>query len=222
MPAAKSAKSAKSPKSTKAAADYKVADIGLADWGRKEIRLAEQEMPGLMAARKEYGPEQPLAGHGDGADEAGEAPQAPVGEAHHHPLARRRGERRPERLLEGARDAFLRYGGAPEQVDVVRVAGSLELPLVVQKLAASGRYDAVVALAAVIRGATPHFEYVSSAATSGLAQVALETGVPVGFGVLTTDTLEQAVDRAGAKAGNKGAGALLTAVEMANLLKALG
>lgn len=126
-----------------------------------------------------------------------------------------------ERLLEGALDAFRRNGGNPEDADVVRVPGAFELPLVVKKLAASGRYDAVVALAAVIRGATAHFEYVSSAATSGLTTVALETGVPVGFGVLTTDTLEQAVDRAGAKAGNKGAEALLTAVEMANLLKAM-
>jgi 6,7-dimethyl-8-ribityllumazine synthase len=127
-----------------------------------------------------------------------------------------------ERLLEGALDAFERHGGKAADVDVVRVPGAFELPLAAKRLAGGGRYDALVALAAVIRGETPHFEYVSSAATTGLTQVALESGVPVGFGVLTTDTLEQAVERAGAKAGNKGAEALLSAVEMANLMKELG
>jgi len=127
-----------------------------------------------------------------------------------------------ERLLEGALDCFVRHGGALQHADIVRVPGAFELPLAVRKLAASGRYGAVVALGAVIRGATPHFDYVCSAATSGLASAGLETGVPVGFGLLTTDTVEQAADRAGAKSGNKGWEAMLTAIEMANLLKTLG
>jgi len=126
-----------------------------------------------------------------------------------------------DRLLEGALDAFTRHGGDPKQVDVVRVPGAFEIPLAAKKLAASGRYQGVVALAAVIRGATPHFDYVASNAASGLSAVMLETGVPVGFGVLTTDTMEQAVGRAGGKSGNKGAEALMTVVEMVNLLKAL-
>ena len=126
-----------------------------------------------------------------------------------------------ERLLQGATDAYTRHGGDPKHLMVVRVPGAFEVPLAVKKLAASGRYQGVVALAAVIRGATPHFDYVSSAATSGLSSVMLETGVPVGFGVLTVDTVDQAIDRAGAKSGNKGAEALLTVVEMINLLKAL-
>lgn len=126
-----------------------------------------------------------------------------------------------ERLLQGAQDAFVRHGGAEGDLDIVRVPGAFELPLAVQRLASGGRYQAVVALAAVVRGATPHFDYVSSAATTGLAQTMRETGVPVGFGVLTTDSVEQAIDRAGAKAGNKGCEAMLTAIEMANLLKVL-
>ncbi len=127
-----------------------------------------------------------------------------------------------ERLLEGAMDCFTRHGGALQSVDIVRVPGAFELPLATKKLAASGKYQAVIALGAVIRGATPHFDYVCSAATSGLASASLETGVPVGFGLLTTETVEQAVDRAGAKSGNKGWDAMLTAIEMANLLKKLG
>lgn len=126
-----------------------------------------------------------------------------------------------DRLLDGATDAFLRHGGRVQDLEVVRVPGAFELPLAVRRLAEGGRFDAVVALGAVIRGETPHFDYVSSAATSGLAAVMNETGVPVGFGLLTTNTVEQAVDRAGAKAGNKGADATLTAIEMANLLKTL-
>ena len=126
-----------------------------------------------------------------------------------------------ERLLEGALDAYARHGGDPTLLQIARVPGAFELPLVVKKLAASGKVDGVVALGAVIRGETPHFDQVVSAATSGLASVMLETGVPVGFGVLTTDTVDQAVDRAGAKAGNKGAEALMSVVEMINLLKAL-
>lgn len=124
-----------------------------------------------------------------------------------------------ERLVEGALDAFTRHGGDPEAVDVVRVPGAFEMPVAAKRLAATGRYDALVALAAVIRGETAHFEYVASSATSGLAQLALETGLPIGYGVLTTESVEQAVDRAGAKVGNKGAEAMLSAIEMANLLK---
>lgn len=126
-----------------------------------------------------------------------------------------------ESLLRGARDAFERQQGDPDQLDVVHVPGAFELPLALRRLAASGHYDALVALAAVVRGATPHFEYVSSAATTGLSRVMLESDVPIGFGVLTTDTVEQAIDRAGAKSGNKGAEAMHTAIEMANLLKSL-
>jgi 6,7-dimethyl-8-ribityllumazine synthase len=127
-----------------------------------------------------------------------------------------------ERLLEGALDCFVRHGGALQNADIVRVPGAFELPLAVRKLATSGRYRAVVALGAVIRGATPHFDYVCSTASSGLAAASLDSGVPVGFGLLTTETVEQAVDRAGAKGGNKGWEAMLTAIEMANLLKQLG
>lgn len=126
-----------------------------------------------------------------------------------------------DRLLEGATDAFLRHGGNPADLEVVRVPGAFELPLAARHLAQGGRYDGVVALGAVIRGETPHFEYVSSAAASGLAAVMNDTGVPVGFGLLTTNTVEQAIDRAGAKAGNKGGEAMLTAIEMVNLLKTL-
>jgi 6,7-dimethyl-8-ribityllumazine synthase len=127
-----------------------------------------------------------------------------------------------DRLLDGALDCFVRHGGALAAVDVVRVPGAFELPLITKKLAASGRYDLLVALGAVIRGSTPHFDYVCSTASNGLAATALETGVPVGFGLLTTDTVEQAVDRAGVKAGNKGWESMLTAIEMANVLKKLG
>jgi len=127
-----------------------------------------------------------------------------------------------ERLLDGALNTYRQHGGAEADVQIVRVPGAFELPLAVQRLTAGGRYQAVVALAAVIRGATPHFDYVCSAAATGLAQAMREHGVPVGFGVLTTDTVEQAIDRAGTKAGNKGCEAMLTAIEMANLLKQLG
>ncbi len=110
---------------------------------------------------------------------------------------------------------------ADRQVDIVRVPGAFDIPLVARKLALSHRYDALVALGAVVRGQTPHFDYVAGECASGLARIALETGVPIAFGVLTTDTMEQAVDRAGGKAGNKGADAALAAVEMANLLRRL-
>ena len=126
-----------------------------------------------------------------------------------------------ERLLAGAMDAFTRTGADPDLIDVVKVPGSWEIPLVAAELARGHRYDAVVCLSAVIRGETPHFDYVAGECASGLARIALESGVPVAFGVLTTDTMEQAMDRAGGKAGNKGADAALAAVEMANLLRRL-
>ncbi len=123
-------------------------------------------------------------------------------------------------LLEGALDCLQRHGGDPEAVDVVWVPGSFEIPLVARKMADSGRYDALICLGAVIRGATPHFDYVAGEVSKGIAAVAMETGVPVLFGVLTTDTIEQAIERAGTKAGNKGWAAALGAIEMANLLEA--
>jgi 6,7-dimethyl-8-ribityllumazine synthase len=126
-----------------------------------------------------------------------------------------------ERLLEGAVDALTRHGAKVDALQVVRVPGSFELPLVVKKLAASGRYHAVIALGAVIRGSTPHFDYVAAEASKGLAHCSLETEVPVSFGVLTTDTIEQAVERAGTKAGNKGWDAAMSAIEMANLMRSI-
>jgi len=122
-------------------------------------------------------------------------------------------------LIRGAVDALLRHGAAEKQIELIRVPGAFDLPFVVRRVAASKRYDAVVALGAVIRGATPHFEHVAGQCAAGLARVADDTGVPVAFGVLTTDTIEQAIERAGTKAGNKGADAALCAVELANLLK---
>lgn len=126
------------------------------------------------------------------------------------------------RLLAGAEDAIRRHGGDMDQVDVAWVPGAFELPLIAQKMAGSGRYDAVVALGAVIRGSTPHFDYVAAEATKGIAQASLSTGVPIAFGLLTTDTIEQAIERAGTKAGNKGFEAATTAIEMANLIRSLG
>jgi len=126
-----------------------------------------------------------------------------------------------ERLLEGAMDALLRHGAADSDITVARVPGSFEIPLIAQKMADSARYDAVICLGAIIRGATPHFDYVSAEATKGIAQAGLKSGVPVIFGVLTTDTIEQAVERAGTKAGNKGFDAAMTAIETANLCKEL-
>jgi len=125
-----------------------------------------------------------------------------------------------ERLLGGAMDALLRTGAAEDMIDVVKVPGSWEVPLVAGELARQHRYDAVICLACVIRGETPHFDYVAAEAAKGVAHVAAETGVPVAFGVLT-NTLEQAIDRAGAKGGNKGFDAAMTAIEMANLLRTL-
>ncbi|HEX7125171.1 MAG TPA: 6,7-dimethyl-8-ribityllumazine synthase [Thermodesulfobacteriota bacterium] len=125
------------------------------------------------------------------------------------------------RLVDGARDALARSGAASDAVDLVRVPGAFEIPLVARELARSGRYDALVCVGCVIRGATPHFDYVAGEMASGIAAVMRETGVPVGFGVLTTDTIEQAIERAGTKAGNKGFEAAMTAIEMANLMAQL-
>ena len=126
-----------------------------------------------------------------------------------------------EPLLRGALDALKRHGANEKQIEIVRVPGAFDMPVVVRKLAMSRRYEALIALGAVIRGQTPHFDYVAGECASGLARIALESGVPVGFGVLTTENMEQAVDRAGGKAGNKGADAALAALEMANLLRRL-
>jgi 6,7-dimethyl-8-ribityllumazine synthase len=126
-----------------------------------------------------------------------------------------------ERLLAGAQDALVRTGADPEMVDIVKVPGSWELPMVAGELARQRRYDAIVCLSAVIRGDTPHFDYVAAEVAKGVAHVAMETGVPVAFGVLTTNTLEQAIDRAGVKGGNKGFDAAMTAIEMANLMRTL-
>jgi 6,7-dimethyl-8-ribityllumazine synthase len=124
-------------------------------------------------------------------------------------------------LIRGAVDTLVRHGAAEKQIELVRVPGAFDLPLVVQKLAVSKRCDAIIALGAVIRGATPHFDHVAGQCAAGLARASLETGVPVAFGVLTTDTIEQAIERAGTKAGNKGADAALCALELANLLRRL-
>jgi 6,7-dimethyl-8-ribityllumazine synthase len=124
-------------------------------------------------------------------------------------------------LVKGATAAWAARGGAPEELAVVRVPGAFELPLAAKKLAASGRYDAVVALGCVIRGDTPHFEYVAGECARGLQQASLETGVPVAFGVLTVETVDQALERAATNAGNKGGEAMETALEMASLLKRL-
>jgi 6,7-dimethyl-8-ribityllumazine synthase len=126
-----------------------------------------------------------------------------------------------DRLLEGAKDVFRRHGLAEGDVDVAWVPGTFEMPLVARRLAESGKYDAVCCLGAVIRGGTPHFDFVAGQAAGGIAQAAWESGVPVTFGVLTTDSIEQAIERAGTKAGNKGGEAALTAIEMAKLLRTL-
>jgi 6,7-dimethyl-8-ribityllumazine synthase len=124
-------------------------------------------------------------------------------------------------LQEGALDALLRHGGDRDKIDIVRVPGSFEIPSAARRLAKSGRYDAIICLGAVIRGATPHFEYIASEVAKGIAQTSLESGVPTIFGIITADTIEQAIERAGTKSGNKGWDAALAAMEMANLFKAL-
>jgi len=126
-----------------------------------------------------------------------------------------------ERLLSGALDALTRTGAQPDDIEVVRVPGSWELPVVVGELARQKRHDAIICLAAVIRGETPHFDYVAGEAVKGIGHAAATTGVPVAFGVLTCNTLEQAIDRAGAKSGNKGFDAAMAAIEMANLMRVL-
>lgn len=125
------------------------------------------------------------------------------------------------KLLTGAFDCLTRHGVAPGDIETAWVPGAMEIPLAAKRMAASGQYDGVVCLGAVIRGATPHFEYVSAEVAKGVAMIQLDTGVPVAFGVLTTDTIEQAVERAGTKAGNKGWDSALAALEMVNLLKSL-
>ena len=125
------------------------------------------------------------------------------------------------KLLDGAKDALVRHGVKEEDIDIVKVPGSFEIPLIAKKMAAKETYNAVICLGTVIRGATPHFDYISAEVSKGIATVSMETGVPVAFGVLTCDTIEQAVERAGTKSGNKGWDAALTAIEMAQLLKNL-
>ncbi len=127
-----------------------------------------------------------------------------------------------EKLLEGAMDSLVRSGVNSDDITVARVPGAFEIPLVAQKMAKSGKYDAVIVLGAVIRGATPHFDYVAGEVAKGTAQVMLDTGVPVLFGVLTTETIEQAIERAGTKAGNKGSDVAIAALEMVNLLESVG
>jgi len=125
------------------------------------------------------------------------------------------------RLLEGAQDALLRHGVSEENIEIAWVPGSFEIPLIAQKLAQTKRYDAVICLGAVIRGGTPHFEYVASEVAKGIARVSLETGLPIIYGVITADTLEQAIERAGTKEGNRGFQAAVSAIEMANLAKGI-
>ncbi len=127
-----------------------------------------------------------------------------------------------KKLLEGAQDALLRHGVSGEDIDIAWVPGSFEIPLAAKQLAQTKRYDAVICLGAVVRGATPHFEYIAAEVTKGIAKVGLETGLPVSYGVITADTLEQAIERAGTKAGNKGFDAAVNAIEMANLLRNIG
>jgi len=124
-----------------------------------------------------------------------------------------------DRLLGGAVDGLLRSGAKDEDLDVVKVPGAFEIPLMAKKMAATGRYSAVICLGAVIRGATPHFEYVSAEVSKGVAMVGLDSGIPVIFGIVTADTIEQAIERAGTKSGNKGWSAAITAIEMANLIE---
>lgn len=127
-----------------------------------------------------------------------------------------------DKLLGGAIDTLLRSGAKDGDVEVFKVPGTFEMPVLARKLAAGKSYDAIICVGAVIRGSTPHFEYVATEAAKGIQRVSADTGIPVAFGVITADTLEQAIDRAGAKAGNKGSIAALTAIEMANLLKSVG
>ncbi len=124
-----------------------------------------------------------------------------------------------KRLLDGALDALSRHGAEDKDISVVKVPGSFEIPLMAKKLADSGNYDAIICLGAVIRGATPHFEYICAEVTKGIAKVTLDSGIPVSFGILTTDNIEQAIERAGTKSGNKGWDAAMSAIEMVNVLR---
>ena len=127
-----------------------------------------------------------------------------------------------DRLVEGARDAFKRHGGNDDNLDLILVPGAFEIPFALENALASGKYDAICCVGAVIRGATPHFDYISAEATKGIATVGIKHGVPVSNGVLTTDTIEQAIERAGSKAGNKGAEAMVTIIEMLDLYNEMG
>jgi 6,7-dimethyl-8-ribityllumazine synthase len=127
-----------------------------------------------------------------------------------------------QKLLEGAQDALLRHDVSQEDIDIAWVPGAFEIPLVAKKLAESKKYNAMICLGAVIRGGTPHFEYIAAEVAKGIAKVGLDTGLPVSFGVITADTLEQAIERAGTKEGNKGFEAAVSAIEMANLLRKIG
>ena len=127
-----------------------------------------------------------------------------------------------KKLLEGAQDALLRHGVGEGDIDIAWVPGAFEIPLVAKNLAQSQRYDAVICLGAVVRGTTPHFEYIAAEVTKGIAKVGLDTGLPVSYGIITADNLEQSIERAGTKAGNKGFDAAVDAIEMANLLKEIG
>ncbi len=127
-----------------------------------------------------------------------------------------------KKMLEGAQDALLRHGVNEEDIEQAWTPGSFEIPLIAQKMAQSKKYDAIICLGAVIRGSTPHFDHISAEVTKGIAKVNLDTGVPVIYGVITTDTLEQAIERSGSKAGNKGFNAAVSAIEMANLVKSIG
>ena len=127
-----------------------------------------------------------------------------------------------DHLLDGALDALTRNGAEEKDLYIIKVPGAFEIPLAAKKMAGSGRYDAVICLGCVIRGATPHFEYISAEVTKGIAKVSLESGIPVSFGVITADNLEQAIERAGTKAGNKGWDAAISAIEMINLFKTMG
>ena len=127
-----------------------------------------------------------------------------------------------EKLLNGALDALIRSGAADNDIEVIKVPGSFEIPLVAKKIAQTNRFNAIICLGAVIRGSTPHFDYVAAEVSKGIASVSLESEIPIIFGVITTDTIEQAIERAGAKAGNKGWSAAMAAVEMANLIEMVG
>ncbi len=125
------------------------------------------------------------------------------------------------KLLDGALDTLLRHGAREEDIDVIKVPGSFEIPMIARKLALKGKYNAIICLGTIIRGSTPHFEYIASEVSKGIASVSIETGLPIAFGIITSDTIEQAIERAGTKSGNKGWDAAMTAIEIAQLLKKL-